>query len=117
MIDLKGFVRGISFLRIVIFNGLIIVCVCFGIILKKIYKKKKSRLETDSFDFEKETQDMNSSRIITEKLKNDREFKMADLMYHIHRITVFGANTYGNPWMLSENPPEELQGIIVADNY
>lgn len=43
-ISIKDFTREIPFIRIVIFNVLIIVFACLGIVLKKIYKKKKSRL-------------------------------------------------------------------------
>lgn len=42
---------------------------------------------------------------------------MADLMYHVHRISVFGTNTYDNPWVLSENPPHELHKLVVSSQY
>lgn len=67
---MKETIRRISFNQIMICFGLIFLFSIVGVILRKFNKRKKSRLETESFDFEKATQDINNSKIITEGLKN-----------------------------------------------
>jgi hypothetical protein len=72
LLGLEGITRRITFKQIAICFGLILLFAIVGVILRKLYKRKKSRLETESFDFEKATQDINNSKIITEGLKGER---------------------------------------------
>lgn len=38
-------------------------------------------------------------------------------MYHVHRITLYGNNTPNCPWMLPENPPQEIQKFVLRHGF
>ena len=57
------------------------------------------------------------NEIIVDTLKNSDELELADLLYHVHRITVNGANCQGQEWFLDPVPPLEIQYIIQKDAY
>ena len=50
-------------------------------------------------------------------MRNDPEFKIPDLLYHTHRIYVYGSNSYLNNWFLEDNIPEGLDYLIFKDEY
>jgi hypothetical protein len=42
---------------------------------------------------------------------------MGDLLYHVHRITVFGTNSPENPWRISSKLPTHLNYILIPDAF
>lgn len=50
--------------------------------------------------------------LLTDPLIKNNSFQLVDLMYHSHRITFGGNNTYQRPWKLPLEAPEEIQYLI-----
>jgi hypothetical protein len=60
---------------------------------------------------------MKEEKILTEKLKKEKSIKLYELMYHIHRITVAGSNTYLCPWVLPLIPPESVKKYVLGEAF
>ena len=82
------------------------VSLIIGLILKKKFKKKLTVMETEDFSLEDVKKNLEDTRVITEKLKAEKNIKFEDLMYHVHRITLHGINSPNCPWVLPHQPPE-----------
>ena len=39
------------------------------------------------------------------------------MIYHVHRIYVYGTNRYDNCWYLAYDPPEEIEYLVDTKKY
>ena len=46
-----------------------------------------------------------------------RTFQLGDLLYHVHRITVIGNNTFRYPWYLNDEPPEDIDALVDREKF
>ena len=46
-----------------------------------------------------------------------RIFELGDLLYHVHRITVIGNNTFRNPWYLNDEAPEDIDTLVDSEKF
>ena len=88
-----------------------------GLVIKKNYRKKLSLMDTDQFSLEDAKKDAEETLIITTKLKEEKRIHFEDLMYHIHRITLFGSNTPECPWVLPSLPPQPIRRYILRQGF
>jgi len=95
----------IDLISITCYIGLLVAFVIFGVIIRRQIKKIKAKYDDIECDFEALKKEMKEEKILTEKLKKEKSIKLYELMYHIHRITVAGSNTYLCPWVLPLIPP------------
>jgi hypothetical protein len=51
------------------------------------------------------------------RLRGHEGFTLSDLLYHFHRIYVYGTNRYDNRWYLSSEPPEEIEYLVDTALY
>jgi len=77
----------------------LIVLIVVGYIMRRFYRMKEAHVEELPFDFESVTKFM-VVNIITDDLRNNDHVSLVDLLYHAHRITFSGVNTYEFPWHL-----------------
>ena len=85
-----------------------------GVIIRRQIKNIKMKKEEIECDFEALKKEMKEEKILTEKLKKEKSIKLYELMYHIHRITVAGSNTYLCPWVLPLIPPESIKKYVLG---
>ena len=69
------------------------------------------------FNLEKATEKISVPSIISEELKRDEAFTLTDLLYHVHRIYVYGTNRYDNRWYISPEPQQEIEYLVSNDKY
>ena len=67
------------------------------------------------FDYDKAMEHVDSKdenklevKIPSDELRKILNLELADLLYHVHRVSLQGNNSPGNSWYLPIDPSEEL---------
>jgi len=105
-----GIYGGICFL-------ILLLLLLIGYIYQRYYKSKKNTIYDSLFNLEKATEKISIPSIISEELKRDDTFTLTDLLYHVHRIYVYGTNRYDNRWYINPEPQQEIEYLVSIDKY
>lgn len=88
-----------------------------GYFYRKYKKQKKNSIYDKLINFEETTGKISSLSVISEELKREDNFSVADLLYHVHRIYVYGTNRYDNRWYINPEPQQEIEYLVSYDKY
>lgn len=91
--------------------------IILGIVIRRYYKRRESCSTEKNFDFDMATRGFVFEKILTESLMDNPLFVFEDLLYHAHRISVIGCNTYQSPWMIHSEPTIEIENAVIKDEF
>ena len=108
--DILGVYGGICFF-------FLILLLLIGYLYQRYYKSRKNNAYDTLFNIDKATEKISVPSIISEELKKDDAFTLTDLLYHVHRIYVYGTNRYDNRWYINPEPQQEIEYLVSSDKY
>lgn len=82
----------LSLLSILLYLVFLILLTIVGAVLKKRIKKEKLASGED-FKIEEVKRDIEQAKILALELRQSKNIKSYELMYHVHRISCFGSNS------------------------
>ena len=88
-----------------------IILTVIGYLLKRKIKKEKLA-SGDDFNIDEVKKDIEDTKILALELRQSKEIKAYELMYHVHRISCFGTNTEESPWVLPLKVPAEVSQYV-----